>query len=202
MVAKELGRKIHLLRTNLNLSQIAFAGKIGIKQSTLSSYEKGNASPSLDILVTIAKQFHVSIDWLLGVSKSELKISTVADVANFFFQLNDINEIRYELEINDHLPNDRETPNQRWSCAIKFYGNCENHPCNMEVCQILSGLEENRSSYESYFTSKEMFDIWKERQLEYYANDTLTEKEYIPLDTTTRLTLRNEMLEKHFRQKK
>lgn len=202
MVAKELGRKIHLLRTNLNLSQIAFAGKIGIKQSTLSSYEKGNASPSLDILVTIAKQFDVSIDWLLGVSKSELKISSVADVANFFFQLNDINEIRYELEINDHLPNDRETPNQRWSCAIKFYGNCENHPCNMEVCQILSGLEENRSSYESYFTSKEMFDIWKERQLEYYANDALTEKEYIPLDTTTRLALRNEMLEKHFKQKK
>lgn len=202
MVAKELGKKIHLLRTNLNLNQSEFSRKIGIKQCTLSSYEKGKVSPSLDVLVSIANLFHVSIDWLLGVSKSEMKISSVADVANFFFQLNDINEIRYELEINDHLPNDRGTPNQRWSCAIKFYGNSENHPCNMEVCQILSGLEENRSSYESYFTSKEMFDIWKERQLEYYANDALTEKEYIPLDTTTRLALRNEMLEKHFRQKK
>lgn len=201
MNPKELGSKIRLLRVNLNLNQTAFAEKIGITQSTLSSYEKGNASPSLEVLVSIAKKFHVSIDWLVDISKSEIKISSVADIANFIFQINDLNEIRYELEINDHLPNDIETEDNKWYCAIKFYGKSKGHPCNQELCQILSGLAENRSSFESYFTSKEMFDIWKEKQLEYYANEPLTEKEYPELDSATRMKLRNEMLEKQFKEK-
>lgn len=40
MDIKNLGSKLRLLRTNLNLNQTAFAEKIGITQSTLSSYEK------------------------------------------------------------------------------------------------------------------------------------------------------------------
>lgn len=199
MNAKELGSKIHLLRTNLNINQTLFAEKIGITQSTLSSYEKGNATPSIEVLLAIATEFHVSVDWLLGVSKSEIKISSVADVANFIFQMNDLNEIRYELEINDHLPNDLETEENKWYCAIKFFRNSEGHSCNQEICQILSGLEENRSSFESYFTSKEMFDLWKEKQLQYYADEALTEKQYPELDTATRMKLRNELLEKQFK---
>ena len=93
MNAKELGSKIRLLRTNLNINQTLFAEKIGITQSTLSSYEKGNATPSIEVLLAIATEFHVSVDWLLGISKSEIKISSVADVANFIFQMNDLNEI-------------------------------------------------------------------------------------------------------------
>ena len=199
MNAKELGSKIRLLRTNLNINQTLFAEKIGITQSTLSSYEKGNATPSIEVLLAIATEFHVSVDWLLGVSKSEIKISSVADVANFIFQMNDLNEIRYELEINDHLPNDLETEENKWYCAIKFFGNSEGHSCNQEICQILSGFEENRSSFESYFTSKEMFDLWKEKQLQYYADEALTEKQYPELDATTRRKLRNELLEKQFK---
>ena len=109
MDAKKLGSKIYILRSNFNMNQTEFADKIGVTQSTLSSYEKGNATPSLDVLISIATNFNVSTDWLLDLSKSEVNISSVADVANFFFQLNELNEIRYELEINDHLPNDLET---------------------------------------------------------------------------------------------
>ena len=202
MNAKELGTKIHFLRSNLNINQTLFAQKIGITQSTLSSYEKGNSTPSLDVLIAIATEFHVSVDWLLGVAKSDIKLSSVADVANFIFQMNDLNEIRYELEINDHLPNDLETDDNKWYCAIKFYGYSKVHPCNMELCQILSSFEETRSSFESYFTSKEMFDLWKEKQLQYYADEPLTEKKYPELDTTTRLKLRDELLEKKFRSQK
>lgn len=202
MDVKNLGRKLRLLRTNLNLNQTVFAEKIGITQSTLSSYEKGNASPSLEVLYTIATTFHISIDWLLGISSSEMKISSVADVANFIFKLNDLNEIRYELEINDHLPNDLETESNKLYCTIKFFGRSNGHPCNQELCQILSSLEENRSSFESYFTSKEMFDLWKEKVLQYYADEPLTEKKYPELDTSTRLKLRNEMLEKQFNTNK
>ena len=83
---------------------------------------KGNATPSIEVLLAIATEFHVSVYWLLGVSKSEIKISSVADVVNFIFQMNDLNEIRYELEINDHLPNNLETEENKWYYAIKFFG--------------------------------------------------------------------------------
>lgn len=202
MDAKKLGSKIYILRSNFNMNQTEFADKIGVTQSTLSSYEKGNATPSLDVLISIATNFNVSTDWLLDLSKSEVNISSVADVANFFFQLNELNEIRYELEINDHLPNDLETEDNKWYCAVKFFGRAEGYPANMDVCQILSSLEENRSSFESYFASKEMYDLWKEKELEYYSKHPLTAKKYPKLDLTTRLRLRNEMMERKFKEKK
>lgn len=184
------------------MNQTEFADKIGVTQSTLSSYEKGNATPSLDVLISIATNFNVSTDWLLDLSKSEVNISSVADVANFFFQLNELNEIRYELEINDHLPNDLETEDNKWYCAVKFFGRAEGYPANMDVCQILSSLEENRSSFEAYFASKEMYDLWKEKEIEYYSKHPLTAKKYPKLDLTTRLQLRNEMMERKFKEKK
>lgn len=202
MDAKKLGSKIYILRSNFNMNQTEFADKIGVTQSTLSSYEKGNATPSLDVLISIATNFNVSTDWLLDLSKSEVNISSVADVANFFFQLNELNEIRYELEINDHLPNDLETEDNKWYCAVKFFGRAEGYPANMDVCQILSSLEENRSSFEAYFASKEMYDLWKEKELEYYSKHPLTAKKYPKLDLTTRLRLRNEMMERKFKEKK
>ena len=202
MDSKKLGSKIYILRSNFNMNQTEFADKIGVTQSTLSSYEKGNATPSLDVLISIATNFNVSTDWLLDLSKSEVNISSVADVANFFFQLNELNEIRYELEINDHLPNDLETEDNKWYCAVKFFGRAEGYPANMDVCQILSSLEENRSSFEAYFASKEMYDLWKEKEIEYYSKHPLTAKKYPKLDLTTRLQLRNEMMERKFKEKK
>ncbi len=202
MDTQKLASKIYILRSNLNMNQKEFAEKIGVTQSTLSSYENGNAAPSLDVLIAIATNFHVSTDWLLGISKSEINITSVSDIANFFYQLSELNEVRYELEINDHLPNDLETEENRWYCSIKFYGRSEGHPCNMEICQILSNLEQNRADFEAYFTSKEMYDLWKEKQLEYYANDPVTQKQYPVLDTLTRLKLRNEWLERQFKEKK
>lgn len=72
----------------------------------------------------------------------------------------------------------------------------------MQKCaKLLSGLDENRSSFESYFTSKEIFDLWKEKQLEYYSGLPLTQKEYPELDTASRMKLRNEQLERKFKEK-
>lgn len=73
MEIKDLGNNIRLLRARSNLNQMEFAEKIGITQSTLSNYEKGNATPSLEVLITIATTFLVSIDWLVGISASENK---------------------------------------------------------------------------------------------------------------------------------
>lgn len=56
------------LRSSLNLTQKEFAEKIGASTVSISSYEIGAKTPSLDMLLTIAKTFSVSIDWLCGIS--------------------------------------------------------------------------------------------------------------------------------------
>ena len=198
MEDKILNKRIKSLRTENGMNQSEFSEKIGITQSTLSSYENGNVSPSLDVLITIAKEFNVSLDWLFGISQVKNNITTVADIVDFIFRLNDLNEIRFELEINDRIPGDLEADKEKWYTAIKFYGNDKEHPSNQEICLFLSSLEENRSSFESYFTSGEIYELWKEKQVEYYSAIPLTKKEYPELDTATRMKLRNEQLEKKY----
>ncbi len=186
----------------MGLNQNEFAERIGIKQSTLSSYENGNASPSNDVLLTIAKEFNVSLDWLFGLSQAKSNISTIGDIADFLMQMDELRELRYELEINDHLPNDLEDENNKWTASIKFYGNDREHAMNADMCKFLGTFEEKRNSYESYFTDKELYDMWKEKSIEYYNTIPLTKKVHEELDRTEILRRRNALLEKQFEEQK
>lgn len=196
-----IAERLKKLRKELHLNQNDFCERIGIKQSTLSSYENGTVSPSNDVLFAIAKEYHVSLDWLFGISNNISNISTIGDIASLLLQMDDLTEIRYELEINDHLPNDIETEDNRWYASLKFYGNDKEHTMNGDICNFLSSLAENRESFESYFTSKEMFDNWKEQKINYFSSLPLTKKVYAELDNATRMKLRNELLERQFQEK-
>lgn len=65
------GSRLKFLRIKLKLSQRDFAEKIGITASALSSYEKGQKNPSVNVAIAIANQFHVSLDWLCGISDKD-----------------------------------------------------------------------------------------------------------------------------------
>lgn len=125
MQKSSISEKIKELRTNLEMNQKNFSAAIGIRQSTLSSYENGIVTPSNEVLLTIAQKFHVSLDWLFGLSENKIQISTLSDVILVLLQMNESNELRYELEINNILPNDLETETQKWYAGIRFYGNEE-----------------------------------------------------------------------------
>lgn len=50
-----------------NLTQVAFANKIGVKQSQVSEWLKGKAKPGYDILKNMSIAFNVSADYFLGI---------------------------------------------------------------------------------------------------------------------------------------
>ena len=64
----KINERIKELRKQNQLNKKDIASAIVITQSTLSSYENGTALPSIDVLITMATTFHVSIDWICGVS--------------------------------------------------------------------------------------------------------------------------------------
>ena len=67
---KIFGDRIRALRESMNFSQVKFAETFGIGQSSVGRYEKGEASPSLELLVRIADYYDVSLDYVLGRTDS------------------------------------------------------------------------------------------------------------------------------------
>lgn len=55
------------LRKESNLSQDQLGKKLGFSNQTVSFWESGKREPSLDALVSVAKYFDVSVDFLLGI---------------------------------------------------------------------------------------------------------------------------------------
>ena len=50
-----------------DLTQVAFAKMVGVKQSQVSEWLKGKAKPGYDILKSIAIAFDISADYFLGI---------------------------------------------------------------------------------------------------------------------------------------
>jgi transcriptional regulator with XRE-family HTH domain len=50
-----------------NLTQVAFANAIGVKQSQVSEWLKGKAKPGYDTLKIMATSFDISADYFLGI---------------------------------------------------------------------------------------------------------------------------------------
>lgn len=65
-----MGEKIKSLRIEKKLTQKQLADRIGLATSAISSYESGTRYPSYDVLLKLARIFHVSTDYLLGLTET------------------------------------------------------------------------------------------------------------------------------------
>ena len=189
MQEKNFATQIKVLRKSLGMNQKEFAAKLGIRQSTLSSYENEAISPSTDMLITIAKEFNVSVDWLCGLTESKTTISTLSDIIEFLFEMEKIPELHFDIHIDK---NDDHT----LITGITFDSRDEEHKMNVDMCMFLSNYAEHREIFKSYFVGKDMYELWQKNQIEYYDKLPLTRNEFDDLDSATRTQLRNELLRK------
>lgn len=71
-----IAEKIKTLRETNNLTQSALAKKLNVTRSSVNAWEMGISVPSTSLIVDIARLFHVSTDYLLGIdSTSSLDLS-------------------------------------------------------------------------------------------------------------------------------
>ena len=61
-------KRLKELRSENNYTQNFIASKLGIRQQSYARYESGVGEPNLDTLVSIAKLFNVSTDYLFGIA--------------------------------------------------------------------------------------------------------------------------------------
>ena len=74
-----MGEKLRSLRIEKNLTQKQVADRIGLAISAVSSYESGSRYPTYDTLIKLARMFHVSTDYLLGIADKRNKDVTGLD---------------------------------------------------------------------------------------------------------------------------
>ena len=60
---KDIGERVRELRGDV--SQDEFAPQLGITQGQLSKIERGQAEPSVAVLVKLRERFNKTLDWLI-----------------------------------------------------------------------------------------------------------------------------------------
>lgn len=65
-----LGQRIRHLRQSHQLSQMELATELNITNVQLSRYESGSRKPDPETIAFVASYFHVTADYLLGLSSS------------------------------------------------------------------------------------------------------------------------------------
>ena len=76
----DFGNKLKELRKQAGLTQKQLGDKIKVTKSVISYYELQERYPSPERLIKLAKTFHVTTDYLLGLeNKQTLDISGLSD---------------------------------------------------------------------------------------------------------------------------
>ena len=68
----DFGKKLKTLRTGAGLTQTDLAKKLNLTKSVVSYYELQERIPSPDVLIQLAKIFHVTSDYLLGIEQKKM----------------------------------------------------------------------------------------------------------------------------------
>lgn len=68
-------KRIKQLREAKHLSQQRLSLDLNVSQATVSKYELGQTDPDIQMIVNLAKYFHVSADYLLEISDDKQNVS-------------------------------------------------------------------------------------------------------------------------------
>lgn len=72
----DIGRRIRIQRSFLNMTQGQLAQKVGVSPSFIGHLERGTRQASLETLVALANELDVSVDYLLAASLKRTSLST------------------------------------------------------------------------------------------------------------------------------
>ena len=107
----DFSSNLRRLRKRTGLSQDALAEKLSVTRQTVSSWERGVHLPDVDKVIALANYFHVTTDYLLGRTSSNLPVEllqqaitnekTLGDVMASFAKLPANRQAALSLIISD-----------------------------------------------------------------------------------------------------
>jgi transcriptional regulator with XRE-family HTH domain len=103
----ELGTRVKRLRTQAGLTLEEFAAQSGVSRAMLSKVERGEKSPTLAIIVRIAKGLNVSMSALMGAEPDAAQVAVIRRANRLAFKDPETGFERHNLSPS-HLDNDLE----------------------------------------------------------------------------------------------
>lgn len=152
--------RIKQLRKSLGMTQKDFSKYIGVKQQTLSGYERGIMKPPLDIVKNIAETCNTSIDWLCGLSDKKNyddSIKTYGDIIRLLFKLE--NALDFGLSTETIL---KETFPPCQIAEISFY--------NFEMYNFIDDWRKMKELHDKNTIDDGVYSLWAEKTLKDYDN--------------------------------
>ena len=171
------GRRLRELRESLGLTQAEFAEKTGCTQTTLSAYENSLKAPSLDIVMGIASECKVSIDWLCGLSDSKMLNGS----ANTYSDL-----LRIVVALDDALGIEVSSLDLTGPYLNGISGCSETEPCIYFTDDMFGDLLYDWDRVKQLHTNKtiddELYRLWIDRKCDEYSqrllfSSTITEEQ-------------------------
>lgn len=78
----DISKKLKELRTAHGLSQEKLAEHIAVSRQAVSKWENGEAMPDIENMIALAKLYNISLDELVGLTKSSAEPAPGNDVSN------------------------------------------------------------------------------------------------------------------------
>lgn len=177
----EIGKRIKEARKAAKMSQTELANAIGKTLRSVQKYESGEVVPSIAMVNEIAKTLKISPADLIGYQRPNIELNSISDVLTVLYQLSKKSELRFEIDVK------RPPHHDEWTCSIRFDGNNSNAKHNDSLCMLLENFAKEREAVETYWHEPKRMDDWVERELVYYSNAKLTDREVEVLSTTERI---------------
>lgn len=147
-----LGIRIKELRNSMNKTQREFATLVGCTAATLSAYENGSKSPSLEIVKNIAEKTNVSIDWLCGLTNEKRHLSmltTYTDVIKQIFLLQKTPNLNFEIIYQEEM----KLPGVLIACE------------NKEINDFFIEWSKIKKLYDEKIINDDMYNPWLSNKL-------------------------------------
>jgi len=136
--------RLKTLRTELKLTQVQFVEGLGITSAALSAYEKNLKNPSISVAKRIAEKYHVSIDWLCGLSDNQ----HITD--NYIWTYSDIIKLCRNIENPTYAIN---------KITQKFIN---------EMQKFIEESDHMEKLKQDNLIDQELYDLWIEKELKKY----------------------------------
>lgn len=161
--------RIKELRTSLNMTQRDFAGFIGCTAATLSAYENGAKSPSLEIVKSIAQKCNVSIDWLCGLSEKtndEDNIKTYADLIRILLKIQTLDLVPTKFDLRAEEVYNSFTNKYDLKAGVLIE--------DEKIYRIIQDIQKMQNVLNDNTINQDIYNTWLDGFLEKYNTPLIT----------------------------
>ncbi len=154
-----LAIRIKELRKTIKMTQKEFSIYVGCTAATLSAYENGSKSPSLEIIKGIAEKCNVSIDWLCGLTDKKTysdEIETYGDGIRLLLKL----EKSFDISLSYDWIKLESFQTMDCVASISFG--------NDKIQDFIREWEKMKKVHDDFTIDDDVYNLWIEKTLKKY----------------------------------